>query len=58
MIGSLSHLIRAAAIQAILDGAEAITRDLLDSHPRCDYAAERADLAARRSKPRRRVTAG
>ncbi len=30
MIGSLSHLIRAAALTAILDGTEAITRDLLD----------------------------
>jgi hypothetical protein len=41
MIGSLSHLIRAAAISAILDGSEAITRTLLDTVP-LDYAAESA----------------
>jgi len=39
MIGSLSHLIRAAAISAIIDGTEAITRDLLDGIP-LDHAAE------------------
>ena len=39
MIGSLSHLIRAAAISAILDGTEAITRTLLDTVA-LDYAAE------------------
>ncbi|WP_433258941.1 ATP-binding protein [Streptosporangium sp. CA-135522] len=39
MIGSLSHLIRAAAITAILDGREAITRELLDELP-VDHAAE------------------
>lgn len=39
MIGSLSHLVRAAALTAIDSGAEAITRDLLDSTP-VDYAAE------------------
>jgi Bacterial TniB protein len=39
MIGSLSHLIRAAAITAILDGTEAITRDLLDRIP-LDHAAQ------------------
>lgn len=39
MIGSLSHLVRAAALTAIDTGAEAITRDLLDSTP-VDYAAE------------------
>jgi hypothetical protein len=39
MIGSLSHLIRAAALTAIDTGTEAITRDLLDSIP-VDYAAE------------------
>lgn len=38
MIGSLSHLIRAAAQLAIIDGAEAITRPLLDTVP-VDYAA-------------------
>jgi hypothetical protein len=39
MIGSLSHLIRAAALTAIDTGTEAITRDLLDDTP-VDYAAE------------------
>ena len=45
MIGSLSHLIRAAALTAILDGTEAITRDLLESIP-VDHAAE-SDAAGR-----------
>jgi hypothetical protein len=40
MIGSLSQLIRGAAILAIEDGTEQITRDLLDIVP-VDYAAER-----------------
>lgn len=39
MIGSLSHLVRAAALTAIDTGAEAITRELLDGTP-VDYAAE------------------
>lgn len=42
MIGSLAQLIRGAAILAIEDGREQITRDLLDIVP-VDYAAERAD---------------
>ncbi|MFI6366886.1 TniB family NTP-binding protein [Nocardia sp. NPDC050630] len=41
MIGSLSHLVRAAAQVAILDGEEAITRKLMDSIP-VDHAAEAA----------------
>lgn len=41
MIGSLSHLIRAAAISAILDGSERITRRQLNS-VHVDYASERA----------------
>jgi hypothetical protein len=41
MIGSLTHLIRGAAIRAILGGQEAITRSLLDS-VRIDHAAESA----------------
>lgn len=41
MIGSLSHLIRGAAILAIDDGCENITRSLLDIVA-VDYAAERA----------------
>jgi hypothetical protein len=39
MIGSLSHLVRAAALVAILDGAEQITRKLLDGIP-VDHAAQ------------------
>lgn len=39
MIGSLSHLIRAAALTVILDRTEAITRRVLDSIP-LDHAAE------------------
>lgn len=41
MIGSLSHLIRAAALLAILDGTEQITRKLLDGIP-VDHAAQSA----------------
>lgn len=40
MIGSLSHLVRAAAISAILDGSERITRRQLESI-RVDHASER-----------------
>jgi hypothetical protein len=42
MIGSLSQLVRGAAILAIEDGTEQITRELLDTVP-VDYAAQRAD---------------
>jgi hypothetical protein len=41
MIGSLSHLIRGAAIEAILDGTEQITKKLLDGID-LDHAAESA----------------
>ena len=41
MIGSLSHLVRAAALLAILDGTEQITRKLLDTIP-VDHAAQSA----------------
>jgi hypothetical protein len=41
MIGSLSHLIRGAAIEAILDGSEKITRKLLDAVD-LDHAAQQA----------------
>lgn len=44
MIGSLSHLIRGAAIMAILEGAEAITRELLDDVP-LDHVAETSNTA-------------
>ncbi len=56
MIGSLSQLIRGAAILAIADGSEQITRDLLEAVP-VDYAAERgatARPAAGRGRPGRR----
>jgi Bacterial TniB protein len=46
MIGSLSHLVRAAAISAIIDGTEAITRTLLDAIA-LDYAAESATTGHR-----------
>jgi hypothetical protein len=49
MIGSLSHLVRASAIRAILTGAEAITRDLMDT-VRIDHAAE---SSARRTSSQR-----
>ena len=39
MIGSLSHLIRGAAIESILDGSEKITRKLLDTID-LDHAAQ------------------
>jgi AAA domain len=51
MIGSLSHLIRGAAVEAILDGTEKITRETLDRIG-LDHAAEttrtRRKAAARR----------
>jgi Bacterial TniB protein len=50
-IGSLSQLVRGAAVLAIQDGAEQVTRELLDLVP-VDHAAQRsAGLRARR-KPR------
>jgi AAA domain len=39
MIGSLSHLVRAAALTAVMDGTEEITRELLDGIP-VDHAAQ------------------
>ncbi len=39
MIGSLSHLIRGAAIEAILDGSEQVTRKLMDTID-IDHAAQ------------------
>ncbi|WP_433616891.1 ATP-binding protein [Dactylosporangium sp. CA-139114] len=54
MIGSLSHLIRGAAIEAIFDGTERITRATLDrvildhaaEHPRTSPRAKRANAAS------------
>jgi hypothetical protein len=45
MIGSLTHLIRGAAIRAILGGQEAVTRPLLEA-VRIDHAAEPATRRA------------
>ena len=52
MIGSLSQLVRGAAILAIEDGTEQITKDLLDVVP-VDYAAQRAAAPPRQHKPAR-----
>ncbi len=51
MIGSLSQLVRGAAILAIQDGIEQITRQLLDLVP-VDRAAQRATIgrSGRRGK--------
>jgi hypothetical protein len=51
MIGSLSQLVRGAAILAIQDGTEQITPELLDLVP-VDHAAQRAQVwrAGRRGK--------
>ena len=43
MIGSLSHLVRAAAQLAILEGGEAVTRRLLDTIP-VDHAPAESGL--------------
>jgi hypothetical protein len=53
MIGSLSHLVRGAAILAIDDRTEQITKELLDAVP-VDYAAARNATPPRpRRKPQR-----
>ena len=61
MIGSLSQLVRGAAILAIEDGSEQVSKQLLDSVA-VDYAAERADTASRPpgggSRAVRKQTAG
>ena len=54
MIGSLSQLVRGAAIVAIEDGSEQISKKLLDSVA-VDYAAQRADTASRPPGHRSRV---
>lgn len=51
MIGSLTHLIRAAASQAIHDGSERITKSLLEGIP-VDTAAQAATPPRRRSPKR------
>jgi len=56
MIGSLSHLIRGAALQAIMTGTEKITRKILESIT-LDHAAEQhaarnsSQAGAPRSRP-------
>jgi hypothetical protein len=51
VISSLSHLVRASAISAIVDGTEKITRDLMDGI-RLDHAVEdTAPQPARRKRP-------
>src|SRR6516162_1389026 len=52
MIGSLSHLIRGAAVEAVLDGSEKITRETLD-RVGLDQAAE-ATRTRRKNARRRR----
>jgi Bacterial TniB protein len=54
MIGSLSQLVRGAAILAIQDGTEQITRALLDLVP-VDHAAQRAAARLARRKPKART---
>ena len=49
MIGSLSHLIRASAIRAILSEAEAVTEQLMDK-TRIDHAAESSARRASSSR--------
>jgi hypothetical protein len=56
MIGSLSQLVRGAAILAIEDGTEQITRDLLDTIP-VDYAATRSAITPRPATKRARTKA-
>jgi hypothetical protein len=59
MIGSLSHLLRAAAIDAILDGAEQITRPILEAI-RLDHTAEAGNPnrpIGRRGGRRKKATA-
>ncbi|MGB7963287.1 MAG: ATP-binding protein, partial [Propionicimonas sp.] len=56
MIGSLSHLLRGAAVDAIITGSEKITRTNLET-VELDRAAEQHRLtAAKGSRPRRNAT--
>jgi hypothetical protein len=58
MIGSLSHLLRGAAIEAILDGSEQITKATLETVG-LDYAAQRHDgLGGRAAGVRRKPARG
>ncbi|MFJ6784763.1 hypothetical protein [Streptomyces yangpuensis] len=53
MIGSLSQLIRGAAVLAIEDGSEAITKDVLEIVP-IDFAAEQSEQLTAPAKATRR----
>lgn len=53
MIGSLSQLVRGAALLAIENSSERITEDLLETVP-VDYAAERSQALTAPEKPRSR----
>jgi TniB protein len=53
MIGSLSQLIRGAAVLAIEDGSKAITRELLELVP-VDFAAEQSERLTAPAKATRR----
>jgi hypothetical protein len=57
MIGSLSHLIRGAAVEAILDGTEKITRETLDRIS-LDHAAETTRTRRKAAARRRHASAG
>ena len=57
MIGSLSHLIRGAAVEAILDGTEKITRETLDRIG-LDHAAETTRTRRKAAARRRHASAG
>jgi len=53
MIGSLSHLIRGAAVEAILDGSERITKATLEAVDLDHAAQHRAGVASKRRQQRR-----
>jgi hypothetical protein len=57
MIGSLSQLVRGAAVLAIEDGSERVSRELLDIVP-VDYAAERTDTRRTTKTKRPAAAAG
>ncbi|MGD0247058.1 MAG: hypothetical protein ABSB59_42960 [Streptosporangiaceae bacterium] len=56
MIGTLSHLIRGAAIEAVIDGTEKITRETLD-RVGLDHAAEAARTRRKAAARRHRASA-
>lgn len=52
VLGSLSHLLREAAVTSVLDGSERITRDVLESIE-LDIRAEQQALTPQTTVPRR-----